>query len=339
MKNDKLNIAVIGATGNVGRKVVGMLLERELAYPNNLKLYASPRSAGQTLTIDNRNFLIHNTEQTDFANIDICIFNTEGNISEKFVPKALNAGAYVIDSSSYYRLHPEVPLIVPPVNKMLINSRQKIYAHANCLASPIATVIGPLHKYHKIHRVNAVTYQSTSGAGKVAADECWAETCSIVQKMPYERKHFKRQIALNVIPQVGAIRDDSLTSEEYKIIYEIKKIIDQNIAITATAVRVPVLIGHSIALSIEFERTFVVQDIIRILQHAPSVQLSNNDYATPVEVVDSDDVFVGRVRRDTSVESGLHLWLCSDNLRRGAATDAVEITEALLMSIIRYGKE
>lgn len=323
-------ILIIGATGNVGRRVIELILTRQLASPETLVLLASPHSAGKKLQILGQDFLVQSADDWVFSANDIAIFNTESDISARFVPLALDAGAYVIDSSSYFRLDPSVPLIVPPVNQDLICLDQKLYAHANCLASPISIVLAPLHRLLGIHSVNAVTYQSTSGAGKQAMDECVEETKALITSTPYQRKQFSRQIAFNVIPQVGEIREDGYTFEEYKIIHEIKKVIGQEIAITSTAVRVPVIIGHSIALTIRFSQAYTLAQIMSCLQQAPQIKISELDYATPTEIVGTDQVHVGRIRRDLSAENSLHLWLCSDNLRRGAATDAIEILSTLL---------
>ncbi len=327
-------IGVIGASGNVGRIVVALLLERAIVRPEQLRLFASAESAGQSLAINGVHFTLEDAESSDFSGIDCVIFNTEGPISAVLVPKALAAGAYVIDSSAHYRLDPSVPLIVPPVNAHLMSVKQKLYAHANCLSSPIATVLAPLHHAYPIERINIVTYQATSGAGKKALDECWQETAAVLRAEPYTRTQFKRPIAFNVIPQVGTLGPDGATSEEYKIIQELRKIIDPAIAIAAMAVRVPVLRGHSVALNVAFKNALDWDHdwdaLIGCLAAAPFVSLSTDQYHTPVEVVDSDQVFVGRIRRDPSVAHGLQLWLCSDNLRRGAATDAVEMLEVLL---------
>lgn len=324
------NIAIIGATGNVGRKVVELILQRNIAKPTQLRLMASEKSAGKILSIAGSDFCIEATHEDLFKESDICIFNTESEVSAQFIPKAVNSGAYVIDSSSHYRLQDNIPLIIPPVNRHLVSIHHKLYAHANCLASPIAVALSPLHQLFGIKRINAVTYQSTSGAGKKSMDECWHETKSVIEQKPYHRTQFQRQIAFNVIPQVGAIQENGFTFEEYKIIHEVRKVLGTEILMTATAVRVPVMIGHSIALNLELQRDFELQQIIELLNAAPHIQMSNNHYSTPIEVAGSDDVFVGRLRRDSSIKNGLHLWLCSDNLRRGAATDAVEIVSELL---------
>lgn len=333
------NIIVIGATGNVGRKVIEFILQRQLAKPDQLRLMASTQSVGKILSIAGFDFKIEATDEASFTQNDLCIFNTESEISAYYIPKAIAAGAYVIDSSSHYRLHPDVPLIIPPVNQALISADQRLYAHANCLASPIATALAPLHQVFNVIKANAVTYQSTSGAGKKSMDECWQETKSLIEQKTYARTCFQRQIAFNVIPQVGSLRDDGYTYEEYKIIHEVRKVLGNDIQITSTAVRVPVMIGHSIALTVELKKSFTLDEIKNTLQQAPFIQLSENHYTTPVEVVNSDDVFIGRIRRDNTCENGLHLWLCSDNLRRGAATDAVEIAEKLLFCLDERNKE
>ena len=311
-----------------------MLLKREIFSGQQLTLFASPRSAGQCMEMEGECFPIYDAEKADFSPYTLCIFNTECTISKKLIPCALEAGAYVIDSSSAYRLDAEVPLIVPPVNGSSINLACKLYAHANCIVSPLATVLAPLHTHNPIRRVNVTTYQSTSGAGKLAADQCWEETRALMRGETVQRGHFQRQIGFNVIPQIGEFLDDGMSSEEYKIIHEVKKVVDSEIAITATAVRVPVMIGHAMALSLELSTFFTIGKVIRILEEAPFVRVQKEGYLTPAEVVGSDQVFVGRVRRDSSTARAVHLWLCSDNLRRGAATDSVEIAEELIKKIM-----
>lgn len=328
-----LPITIIGATGNVGREVVAALIRKKLAAPESLRLTGSSNSVGQTLMIEDHCFVVQKTNRDAFKGSAICLFNTNADLSCEFIPMALEEGAYVVDSSSHYRLDDQAKLIIPPVNLDTISTQQKLYAHANCLASPIATVLHPLDKKWGVRRVNAVTYQSTSGAGKGPMDELWNETKSVIEKTPFTRHYFSRPIAFNILPQVDKILEDGFTYEEFKIIREVQRVVNPAIAITATAVRVPVMIGHSIALSVELEKHYELTELISLLEDSPSVQISKNDYHTPVEVVGKDDVFVGRIRRDPTIENGLHLWLCSDNLRRGAATDAVEIVEALIKKI------
>ncbi|MEN9405770.1 MAG: hypothetical protein RLZ12_54 [Bacillota bacterium] len=330
-----MRIGIVGATGNVGRKVVKILLERGLVGPNDISLFASSRSAGSVLRINDTDFTVFDAKELAKQKCDLFIFNTEEDVSGELVPRALQTGAYVVDSSSCYRLKDDVPLIVPPVNSDLITTGLRLYAHANCLTSPIATVIAPLHWHRPLSRVQVVTYQSVSGAGKAAMDECFMETKAKINAAPYERSIFNKQIAFNIIPQVGKIREDGFTYEEYKIINELKKVVDQKLHITATAVRVPVLIGHAVAISLEWtEKIDLEQDLLQILEQAPFVKVSSSgNYLTPAEITGKDDVFVGRIRRDPSVLNGVQMWICSDNLRRGAATDAVEISTALLKFI------
>ena len=326
----KNKIAVIGATGNVGRKVVAMLLTRQLVLPENLILFASSRSVGKSLTILGHPFQIADVGKEDFSSYSICIFNTESDVSEKYIPRALKSGAYVVDSSSKYRLESDVPLIIPPVNKHQIQLNTKLYAHANCLVSPIACVLAPLHQFNPVQHLYITTYQATSGAGKRASDDCWNETKSLINNERYERQHFQRQIAFNVIPQVGDIMPDGMTHEEFKIIHELRKVVSQDLAISVTSVRVPVISGHSIALGIKFSQSFDKSELLNLLNRSKNIKAYADDYKTPIEILDSDDVHVGRIRLDSALKNGLQLWLCSDNLRRGAATDSVEIVESLL---------
>lgn len=327
-------IAVIGATGNVGRNIVELLLERRIATPGDIKLYASKASAGKTLNFNGHDFLVQDADTADFSKIHLCLLATDSDVSKKYIPNAISNGALVVDSSSFYRLDIDTPLIVAPVNKHLVAIDQsRLYAMANCVSSPISIVLAPLYHRYPIKRVIATTYQSTSGAGKRSMDELYDETKCKCENTLYERKYFKRPIAFNIIPQIDRFLDDGSTYEEFKIIKEIQKIISNDLAITATAVRVPVLIGHSVALAIEFKQDFTLEDIYALLKQSPSIKISADQYTTPVEVVGSDDVYVGRIRRDHSVPYGLHLWLCSDNLRRGAATDVVEVADELIKQL------
>ena len=305
-------IAIVGATGNVGRIVTEKLKGKAL-----LTLLASR---------DYPELSTYKATKDSFKGMDICIFNTEADVSEILIPHALEAGAYVIDSSSHFRLDQHVPLVVGPVNGKFITKEQKLYAHANCLASPIVLALYPLLKFG-IQSVHASTYQSTSGAGKKAMDECFSETKSIINHAAYKREVFKRQIAFNVIPQVSEIEIDGFTKEEHKIINETRKILERDFPIVATAARVPVMIGHSISLSIQFSHPPSMTHVEQAYTGFPSIQFLGHDYKTPVEIVSSDTLFIGRARIN---ELGLHLWLCTDNLHRGAATDTVEIAERIL---------
>lgn len=323
-------IAIIGATGNVGRKLIELFRARNKINPNTLILFASSKSKGLQLNFNENSYVVQDVAHYNFKDCYLAIFATESDVSKHYIPKALDAGAKVIDASSAYRLDPNVPLIVPPVNGNLVTNKHQLFAHANCLASPIAVVLKPLHDYATATRVNASTYQSTSGAGKGPMDELYQQTKSVYDGISYENKHFPRQIAFNTIPQVGKILEDGFSYEEFKIIKEVQKIISDSIAIVATSVRVPVMIGHGISLTIEFANKIELQTVKEILSSSPGIKLSQNEYTTPVEVVGNDDVFVGRIRRDPTVFNGILLWLVSDNLHRGAALDAVEISEKIL---------
>lgn len=322
-------IAVIGASGNVGRKILEIMLESESIHPSRLRLFASKRSAGKTLHMGTHDFVIEDIDNYNFNDCQVALFATDSDISKIYVPHALNAGAKVIDSSSAYRLDEQVPLIVPPVNASLIKPTKMLYATANCLACPISIVLKPLHNYAQIKRVLASTYQSTSGAGKKAMDELYDQTKSTYENRLHPPTHFNRPIAFNVIPQVDNFLEDGSTYEELKIINEIKKIISPAIKIAVTAVRVPVMIGHSISLAVEFANEVNIEKIKNILEFSPGVKLCKNDYCTPLEVAGKNEVYVGRLRQDISTPNGILLWLTSDNLRRGAALDAVEILQIL----------
>lgn len=326
-------IALIGATGNVGRQLIELLIQRQVVDLQHLSLFASPQSHGQTLNLLGHDFTVCDVKQCVFDKNVLAIFTTESDISTQYIPLALNAGATVIDASSAYRLDPNVPLIVPPVNGYLIKPPHRLFAHANCLASPMSLVLAPLHKYAAISRVNVSTYQSTSGAGKAAMQALHEETKDYYAQKPITAQHFPRPIAFNVIPQVSDILENGFSYEEYKIIKEVQKIVSPSIQLVATSVRVPVMVGHGMSLSIEFEQAINIAEIKTLLSRSPGVKLSENHYTTPLEVEGKDDVLVGRIRRDPTLASGILLWLVSDNLRRGAALDAVEMVEIILGSM------
>jgi aspartate-semialdehyde dehydrogenase len=325
-------IALFGSTGNVGRRVAEQLLSKGIASSDTLLLFASPSSAGKRHPTTHGE--LQNPETCPFEDLAICIFSTESDVSKTYIPKALEKGCLVVDSSSAFRMKEDVPLVVAPVNGHLIRPKtHRLYSCANCIASPISLVTAPLKERFGLKRVQATTYQSTSGAGKDPMDELRYETESLLKERPYLRSHFQRQIAFNVIPQIDKIRDDGYTNEEHKIIHELQKILDLNFPVTATSVRVPVMIGHSVSLSLQLKTPFQMEEVLQLLSFAPHVKISKEHYTTPAEVMGQDSVHVGRIRRDQTLENGLHLWLCSDNLRRGAATDAVEVCENLLKQL------
>ncbi|MFV0339264.1 MAG: aspartate-semialdehyde dehydrogenase [Parachlamydiaceae bacterium] len=327
-------IALIGATGNVGRGIAQALLKKGITSQKNLSLYASPNSHGKSITFEGQTFILQGADTCRFDET-LCLFATDSDISRKYVPIALEKGACVIDSSSAYRMQSDVPLISAPVNGSLIHpNKHKLYSCPNCIASPLSIVLAPLQKAYGIERVAVSTYQSTSGAGKAPMEELLEETTCSLKKAPYNRTHFKRQIAFNVIPQIDSIQEDGYTKEESKIIQEIQKILNEPLKVTATSVRVPVLVGHSTALSISLKTPFQIEKLTALLKNSPCISLSENHFATPAEIEGSDLVHIGRIRHDPTLPNGLHLWTCSDNLRRGAATDAVEAAELLLKQLI-----
>lgn len=329
----KKKIAIIGSTGNVGRKIVELIINRKDLDPALLNLFASSRSAGKQLQFGPLSFTVQDTDQCRFEDHSIVLFATESDVSRKYVPQALKAQCRVVDSSSAYRLKPDVPLVVVPVNGHLISSKTSLYAAPNCVASPIALVLKPLHEHWGVKRVVASTYQSTSGAGKDPMDELYRLTQSHLNGEKVPSQYFPRPIAFNVIPQVDRFLEDGYSYEEYKIINEVQKIVSPEIKLTVTSVRVPVGIGHSISLSIELHKKADIEEITELLKSSPGIGLSSNHYMTPIEAEGTDLVHVGRLRKDPSVENGIALWAVSDNLRRGAALDAVEIAEKLLLNL------
>lgn len=323
-------LAIIGATGNVGRKIIQLILEREKCDPRRLRLFSSARSAGRKLHFGNHDYLVEDLARYDFKDCELALFATDSDISKQYVPHALAAGARVVDSSSAYRLDPAVPLIAPPVNIDQLSAQDKLIATANCVACPIAVVLKPLNDYAEITRVLVSTYQSTSGAGKAAMDELYHQTKSVYSGVAHHSKIFNRPIAFNLIPQIDQFHEDGFTGEEIKIAKEVQRLISPKLKIAATSVRVPVMIGHSISLAIEFAKPIDLADIKTLLAKCQGIRLSQDDYSTPLEIEGRDEVYVGRLRRDPTVAQGLLLWTVSDNLRRGAALDAVEIAEKIL---------
>jgi aspartate-semialdehyde dehydrogenase len=321
-----MEIVIVGATGNVGRVVVEIITEK---FPNlTVRCTGSKRSAGSKLEINGKVFTVEDTDSFQWTSNQLSIFNTEADISKRYIPEALSAGGYVIDSSSHYRLDSNVPLVVPYISKVDIG-KNRLFAHSNCIVSPIASVLHPLHREFAIDRVIASTYQSVSGAGKSALDQCFNETKAFCDSGKRgESNIFPRPIAFNIIPQIGTINNDGIAGEEEKIVKELNKIVDRNIYISATSVRVPVLIGHSISLSMRFRGD--INQVKSILSNSPRIKLSN-DYNTPIEVVGKDHIFVGRIRSDMmDNEQWFHMWLSSDNLRIGAALDAVYMAEEII---------
>ncbi len=329
-------VVVVGATGNVGREMLNILGEREFP-ADEVAAVASPRSTGRMIDFGDSGteLKVRNIEHFDFAGWDMALFAAGSEASRRYAPKAAAAGYTVIDNSSLYRMDPDVPLIVPEVNAEAIDGYRKrnIIANPNCSTAQMVVALKPLHDAAKIKRVVVATYQSVSGAGKSAMDELFEQSRNIFVGDSSEPVKFPKQIAFNVIPQAGDFLEDGSTTEEWKLMVETKKILDSSIKVSATCVRVPVFVGHSEAINIEFEREISAADAQRILREAPGVMLvdkrEDGGYVTPVECVGEYATYVSRVREDPTVENGLSLWCVSDNLRKGAALNAVQVAELL----------
>jgi aspartate-semialdehyde dehydrogenase len=334
-------VAVVGATGNVGREMLQILAEREFPVSEVVAL-ASERSAGSEVSFGEDDVLrVEDLARYDFRGVDIVLSSPGSKISAQFAPKAAAAGAVVIDNTSHFRMDPDVPLVVPEVNPDAIAGyrRKGIIANPNCSTIQMVVALKPLHDLAQIRRVVVATYQSVSGAGKEAMDELFSQTRAIYVNDPVEKTRFTKQIAFNVIPHIDSFMDDGATKEEWKMMVETKKILDPAIKVTATCVRVPVFIGHAEAINVEFARPIDAEQARAALRRSPGISVIDRrvdeGYVTPVECAGDDLVFVSRVREDHTVENGLSLWVVSDNLRKGAALNAVQIAETLIGKYLR----
>ncbi len=329
-------VVVVGATGNVGREVLNVLAEREFPI-DEIAAVASSRSTGVEIDFGDSGKLLKckNIEHFDWAGWDIALFAAGSAVAKEYAPKCAAAGCVVIDNSSLYRMDPDVPLVVPEVNPDAIDGykARNIIANPNCSTAQLVVVLKPLHDAAKIKRVVVSTYQSVSGAGKAGMDELFEQSRAIFVGDQVNSTVFTKQIAFNVIPHIDVFLDDGSTKEEWKMVVETKKILDPKIKLNATCVRVPVFVGHSEAVNIEFEREISAEEAQDILREAPGVMLidkrEDEGYITPIECVGDGATYVSRVREDPTVENGLTLWCVSDNLRKGAALNAVQIAELL----------
>ncbi|MBD3762191.1 aspartate-semialdehyde dehydrogenase [Sphingomonadaceae bacterium G21617-S1] len=329
-------VVVAGATGNVGREMLNILAEREFPI-DEIAALASARSQGDQIEFGETGKMlkVQNIEHFDFTGWDIALFAIGSTATKIYAPKAAAAGCTVIDNSSLYRMEPDIPLIVPEVNPEAIDGYKKrnIIANPNCSTAQMVVALKPLHDAATIKRVVVSTYQSVSGAGKEGMDELFEQSRNIFVGDPAEPKKFTKQIAFNVIPHIDSFLDDGFTKEEWKMVVETKKIMDPKVKVSATCVRVPVFVGHSEAIWIELENELSAEDAQKILREAPGVMLidkrEDGGYVTPIECVGEFATFVSRVREDPTVENGLVLWCVSDNLRKGAALNAVQIAELL----------
>ncbi|MFN4114334.1 MAG: aspartate-semialdehyde dehydrogenase [Sphingomonadaceae bacterium] len=329
-------VAVVGATGNVGREMMQILAEREFPC-DEVAAVASSRSTGTEVEFGDTGRMLKckNIEHFDFTGYDIALFSAGGGPAREYAPKAAAQGCVVIDNSSYWRMDPDVPLVVPEVNPDAIDGykAKNIIANPNCSTAQLVVALKPLHDVATIKRVVVSTYQSVSGAGKAGMDELFEQSRAIFVGDPVSVSKFTKQIAFNLIPHIDVFLDDGSTKEEWKMVVETKKILDPKIKLTATCVRVPVFVGHSESVSIEFENEMTAGQAQDILREAPGIMLidkrEDGGYVTPIECVGDGATYISRVREDPTVENGMNLWCVSDNLRKGAALNAVQIAELL----------
>ncbi len=336
-------VVVVGATGNVGREMLNILAERQFPV-DEIAALASRRSMGTEVSFGDKTLTTKDLEQFDFTGWDIALFAIGSDATKIYAPKAAAAGCVVIDNSSLYRYDPEVPLVVPEVNAEAVDGyrNKMIIANPNCSTAQMVVALKPLHDRARIKRVVVSTYQSVSGAGKEGMDELWDQTKGMyVPGQEVAPSKFSKQIAFNVIPHIDVFMEDGTTKEEWKMVAETKKILDPSIKVTATCVRVPVFVGHSESINLEFE-DFLDEDEARdILREAPGIMVIDKrepgGYVTPIECVGDYATFISRIRQDGTVENGLNLWCVSDNLRKGAALNAVQIAETLGNRCLKKG--
>jgi aspartate-semialdehyde dehydrogenase len=341
----KFSIAVVGATGNVGREIISILEERDFPI-ENLFLLASSRSQGQQVNFNDEELIVEDLAEFDFSKVQISLFSPGGSVSAEYAPKATAAGCIVIDNTSFFRMKNDVPLVVPEVNANILddffkkNDRSNIIANPNCSTIQMVVALKPLHDEAIINRVVVSTYQSVSGAGKEAMDELFNQTQNIYANKPIEKNKFTKQIAFNVIPQIDSFLENGNTKEEQKMIDETKKILDKDIKISATCVRVPVFISHSESINIEFDSPLSEKKATELLKNFDNISVVDHrkeeGYVSPVEAAGEDKVYVSRIREDHSVDNGLNIWVVSDNLRKGAALNAVQIAELLITKYNKY---
>ncbi|MBT4952067.1 MAG: aspartate-semialdehyde dehydrogenase [Pelagibacteraceae bacterium] len=332
----KYNVAIAGATGNVGREIIQILEDRDFPI-DKLYLLASSRSKGQKIDFKGDEIVVEDLAEFDFSKVHIGLFSPGGKVSAEFAPKAAKAGCLVIDNTSHFRMHENVPLIVPEVNASSLeeffndDDRSNIIANPNCSTIQMVVALKPLHDESIINRVVVSTYQSVSGAGKEAMDELFNQTQNVYTNKNIEKNKFTKQIAFNVIPHIDSFVDNGNTKEEEKMINETKKILDEGIKVSATCARVPVFISHAESINVEFDSPLSDEKASDLLKNFNGVSVidyrKDEGYVTPVEAAGEDKVYVSRIRNDDSVDNGLNIWVVSDNLRKGAALNAVQIAE------------
>ncbi len=335
-RSKKYHVAVVGATGAVGREMISVLAQRKFPV-GKLRLLASERSVGEKLEFAGSKIPVEVLDEKSFEGVQVALFSAGGSISERFAPVAARSGCVTIDNSSAFRMDPEVPLVVPEVNPLDIEwfEKKRIIANPNCSTIQMVCVLKPIHDAARLKRVVVSTYQSTAGAGQKAMNELSEQVTALFSQREIKKKVFPHQIAFNCIPQIDVFLDNGYTKEEMKMINETRKILGEpTLKVTATAVRVPVFCGHSESVNIETEKKLTVAEVRRLLQKAPGVIVKDDpaksEYPLAIEATGKDEVFVGRIRQDDTVPNGINLWVVADNLRKGAALNAVQIAEILV---------
>ena len=327
-----MNLAIIGASGNVGRKTIEILENSKLSF-DSLFLVASEKSAGKKLTFKGKEIEIQNLSNYDFSKAQITFFAAGSQIAKEWVPKAAKQ-TIVIDNSSYFRMHDEIPLVVPEVNLEALDKHKNIIANPNCSTMQMVLVLKPLHDKYKIKRVIVSTYQAVSGAGKASTDELFEQTKNFLEGKKIVSKNFSKQIAFNLIPHIDIFGEDGYTKEELKMTNETKKILDKNINVSATCVRVPVKTSHSESVNIEFENSYDLENVKKILDRAPGCKVidehKDGGYITPIEAEGDYTTYISRIRKDNSNSKAINLWVVSDNLLKGASLNTVQIAEHLM---------
>jgi aspartate-semialdehyde dehydrogenase len=338
-----MNFAIIGASGNVGRKTIEILEKSKISF-KELYLVASKKSAGKKVKFREKEIEIENLENYDFSKAQITIFAAGSQIAEEWAPKAAKE-TIVIDNSSFFRMQKNIPLVIPEVNSDALNKHENIIANPNCSTMQMVLVLKPLHDEYKIKRVVVSTYQAVSGAGKEAMDELFDQTQMYLKNYLHpedglnkiESKNFTKQIAFNLIPHIDTFDKDGYTKEELKMVNETKKILDEKIEVTATCVRVPVRTGHSESINIEFEKSYDLENIIKILDNAPGCKViddrKDGGYITPLEAENDYTTYISRIRKDNTNSKAINIWVVSDNLLKGAALNAVQIAECLMKKL------
>ena len=330
-----MNFAIIGASGNVGRKTIEILEKSKIPF-KKLYLVASKKSAGKKIKFREEEIVIENLESYDFSKAQITFFSAGGQIAREWAPKAAKK-TIVIDNSSYFRMQSDVPLVVPEVNVEALNKHNNIISNPNCSTMQMVLALKPLHDEYKINRVVVSTYQAVSGAGKAPMDELFDQTKNYLENKKINSKNFTKQIAFNLIPHIDTFDKDGYTKEELKMTNETKKILDEKIEVTATCVRVPVRTGHSESMNIEFEKAFDLENIIKKLDNAPGCKVvdgkKDGEYITPFEAENDYTTYISRIRKDNTNPKAINIWVVSDNLLKGAALNTVQIAECLMKKL------